>query len=139
MPVVQVKMSDECHKALKQCAAFLGVPMGELLYRCARFDFHEQAHCCKWMKSTLSHLSIELDKGSEKPCFGFRCNACINRTACRTGMYDGTFQIPEELAHTVTPHGAMMSQQHYEQWEEHKNACTSNHCSNSHQQNQKEC
>ena len=41
--LVQVKMSDECHKALKQYAAFLGIPMGELFYS-ACYDFHEQAH-----------------------------------------------------------------------------------------------
>ena len=139
MPVVQVKMSDECHKALKQYSAFLGVPMGELLYRFARFGFHQQAHCCKWMDGTLGHLGIELDKGSEKPCFGFRCNACTARTACRTGIYTGTFQCPDELAHTVTPHGELMNEQHKQQWAEHQNRCRSSTCKESHPQNQKEC
>ena len=125
MPVVQVKMSDECHKALKQHAAFLGVPMGELLYRFARFGFHEQAHCCTWMKSTLSHLSIQLDKGSDKPCFGFRCNACTNRTACRTGVYKGLMQIPEHLKHTLTPHGLAVMEEMEELWLSHEERCTS--------------
>ena len=127
MPVVQVKMSDECHKALKQYAAFLGVPMGELLYRFARFGFHEQAHCCTWMDSTLNHLGIELDKGSEKPCFGFRCNVCINRTPCRTGVYAGLFQIPENLKHTVTEHGAAVIQEMEAAWPSHEKRCTSTH------------
>tara|TARA_Y100000022_G_C12929464_1_gene230930 strand:- start:9 stop:410 length:402 start_codon:yes stop_codon:yes gene_type:complete len=132
MPVVQVKMSDECHKALKQYAAFLGVPMGELLYRFARFGFHEQAHCCKWMNSCLSQLNIDLDKGSEKPCFGFRCNVCSNRTACRTGVYKGLFQIPESFKHLQTEHGSAVMQEMEEVWLSHKERCESTHCNDSH-------
>ena len=127
MPVVQVKMSDECHKALKQYAAFLGIPMGELLYRCARFNFHEQAHSCKWMKSTLSHLSIELDKGSDKPCFGFRCNVCAKRTECRTGVYDGLVEIPEHLEQTVTEHGKAVIKEMQQAWHSHGTRRSSTH------------
>ena len=127
MPVVQVKMSDECHKALKQYAAFLGVPMGELLYRCARYDFHEQAHCCTWMDGTLSHLGIELDKGSDKPCFGFRCNVCAKRTECRTGVYKGLVQIPDNIKHTLTDHGYTVIEEMYHAWLCHKERCTSSH------------
>ena len=127
MPVVQVKMSDECHKALKQYAAFLGIPMGELLYRCARFDFHEQAHCCSWMDGTLKHLGIELDKGSDKPCFGFRCNVCAKRTECRTGVYKGLVEIPDNIKPTLTDHGNTVIEEMYHAWQSHKERCMSSH------------
>ena len=127
MPVVQVKMSDEEHKTLKQYAAFLGIPMGELMSRCARFDFHEQAHCCSWMDGTLKHLGVELDKGSDKPCFGFRCNVCAKRTECRTGVYKGLVQIPDNLKHTVTDHGNTVIEEMHEVWPSHKNRCSSTH------------
>ena len=127
MPVVQVKMSDECHKALKQYAAFIGIPMGELLYRFARFGFHEQAHCCTWMDGTLNHLGIELDKGSDKPCFGFRCNVCAKRTECRTGVYDGLVDIPEHLQQTVTEHGSAVIEEMQQAWQSHVSRCSSTH------------
>ena len=95
MPVVQVPMSTDCHKALKQYAAYLGITMGELMYRCARHSFHKQAHSCKWMSSTLESLEIKLDKGSDKPCFGYCCNLCSKRTECRTGVYEGLAVMPE--------------------------------------------
>ncbi len=132
MPVVQVKMSDECHKALKQWSAFLGVPMGELLYRYARFGFHEQAHCCSWMDGTLSYLGIELDKGSEKPCFGFRCNICSKRTECRTGVYQGLVEIPEQIQPTVTAHGKAVIGEMRKAWPSHKKQCSSSHCNEAH-------
>ena len=114
MPVVQVKMSDECHKALKQYSAFFGVPMGEVLYRFARFAFHKQARSCKWMANTLEQLGIELDKGSEKPCFGFRCNGCTKQVECRTGVYEGLFEVAAEHEHLITEHGrqALASMRH---------------------------
>ena len=132
MPVVQVKMSDECHKALKQYAAFLGIPMGELLARCAHYDFHAQAHCCTWMNGTLSYLGIELDKGSEKPCFGFRCNVCAKRTECRTGVYKGLSQLPENLQHLHTEHGVAIFEEMEASWLSHKERCESTHCNDTH-------
>ncbi len=96
MPVVQVPMNTECHKALKLYAAYLGITMGELMYRCARHSFHKQAQTCNWMNNTLASLDIPLDKGSEKPCFGFPCNLCSKRTECRTGVYEGLAVIPDK-------------------------------------------
>ena len=89
MPVVQVKLSDEDHKALKQHAAFLGIPMGEMLSRCAKHNFHQQAHVCKQMASTLESLDIEPEKGSDKICYGFFCFLCNKLVECRTGVYKG--------------------------------------------------
>ena len=105
MPVVQVKLSDEYHKALKQYSAFFGVPMGEALYRFTRYAFHKQAHSCKWMSTALKQLEIELDKGSDKPCFGFRCIGCTKQVECRTGVYEGLFELPAEHEHLITKHG----------------------------------
>ena len=105
MPVVQVKMSKECHKALKQYAGFFEISMGEAMYRCARYTFHKQAHVCTWMDNTLKVLGITLDKGSEKPCFGFYCNVCKNRTGCRTGVYEGTCQLMKEAELLMKPEG----------------------------------
>ena len=127
MPVVQVKMSDEFHKALKQYAAFLGMPMGELLYRFARFGFHEQAHSCNWMSQTLEHLRIEPDKGSDKPCFGFRCNFCNESTTCRTGVYNGLCVFDERYKHVVTEHGLRVNEENEETWLSHIERLKSSH------------
>ncbi len=111
MPVVQVPLSEQDHKALKQYAAFLGIPMGELLARSARHNFHQQGHYCKWMHHTLDTLNIAKDKGSDKPCYGFLCFMCKHLVECRTGVYQGTArhkqeyeQLPTEEAQQVLEH-----------------------------------
>ena len=98
MPVVQVKLSDECHKALKQYSAFFGVPMGEALYRFARYAFHKQAHCCKWMSSNLEQLGIELDKGSEKPCSGTDVMAALNRWSAERVSIKDCLNCPQSMS-----------------------------------------
>lgn len=105
MPVVQVPLSEQEHKALKQYAAFLGIPMGELLARCAKHDLHQQGHYCTWMINTLETLNIDKDKGSDKPCYGFYCFMCKHLVGCRTGVYKGTARHKEQYEHLPTEEG----------------------------------
>ena len=105
MPVVQVKLSDEDHKSLKQHAAFLGIPMGEMLARCAKHDFHQQAHFCKQMAATLDSLGIEPEKGSEKVCYGFFCFLCDKFVECRTGGYKGSAVPRKEIEKLINEKG----------------------------------
>ena len=102
MPVVQVPLSGQDHKALKQYAAFLGIPMGELLARCAKHDLHQQGHYCTWMINTLNTLNIAKEKGSDKPCYGFLCFTCEHLVECRTGVYGGTARHKQEYEHLPT-------------------------------------
>ena len=94
---VVVQMSDDCHKALKQYAAFYDMTMSEVLYNCTRFQFHRQMQHCKFMKQTLDTLHIPMDKRAFKPCFSFLCFNCKHNVACKTGIYEGVVEFRQDL------------------------------------------
>ena len=94
---VVVQMSDECHAALKQYAAFYGMPMSEVLYQCTRMQLHTQRQYCTYTEDLLSKLGITKDKRAGKPCFSFMCFNCKHLTACKAGLYDGVTEFREEI------------------------------------------
>lgn len=94
---VVVQMSDDCHKALKQYAAFYGMTMSEVLYNCTRMQFHKQKHLCKYVNTLLNQLGIATDKRSYKPCFSFLCFNCKHLTACKTGVYQGLVEFDDDV------------------------------------------
>ena len=90
---VVVQMSDECHAALKQYAAFYDMTMSEVLYNCTRMMFHHQAPGCNFVGDMLDKLQISLDKRACKECFSFMCFSCKHVTACKTGCYKGVVEF----------------------------------------------
>ena len=94
---VVVQMSDECHAALKQYAAFYGMPMSEVLYQCTRMQLHTQRQYCEYTDNVLRNLGIKSDKRANKPCFDFRCFNCKHVTACKAGLYEGVTVFREEI------------------------------------------
>jgi len=97
MKRVVVQMSDECHKALKQYAAFYGKTMSEVLYHNTRVGFHKQSLGCHVVQDIFDKLGISLDKRVSKPCFGTLCHSCIHGTACNAGVYKGVVEMEEHL------------------------------------------
>jgi len=94
---VVVQMSEECHKALKQYAAFYDMTMSEVLYQCTRMQFHRQREACVYLKGVLDNLDIAPDKRAHKPCFSFLCFNCKHLTACQTGVYKGVCEFSDDL------------------------------------------
>ncbi len=99
MKRVVVQMSDECHKALKQYAAFYGLTMSEVLYHNTRVGFHKQSVGCEVVQDIFDKLGISLDKRTYKPCFGTLCHSCVHQTACGAGVYKGVVEMEEHLLH----------------------------------------
>lgn len=104
---VVVQMSDTCHKALKQYAAFHDMTMSEVLYNCTKMQFHKQAMCCEFVDDMFDKLDIDLDKRAVKPCFSFMCFGCKYATACKTGLYEGVVEIADQFHNSdlITPWG----------------------------------
>lgn len=90
---VVVQMSDDCHKALKQYAAFYEMTMSEVLYSCTRMQLHSQLDACEFVENMFEKLSITPDKRAGKPCFSFLCFSCKHATACRAGIYEGVAEL----------------------------------------------
>lgn len=99
---VLVTMSDECAAVLKQYAAAWGITQSEALYESMRHHIHCHAKCCKSTKQILENQLIALDKRVDKPCYGFGCRGCVHQTACRIGLYDGTWEMAERYKHLLS-------------------------------------
>lgn len=89
-------MSDECHKALKQYAAFYDMTMSQVLYSSARVQLHTQMQHCEFVKGMMETLDIPMDKRALKPCFSFRCFSCKHNVPCMTGLYEGVVELTED-------------------------------------------
>ncbi len=102
---VVVQMSDECHIALKQYAAFYGMTMGEVLYAAARKSFHKQAKFCLFLQGVFKNLGITRDKRCNKQCCGFLCHMCTKETACTAGVYEGAVEVDQKFMRFITEEG----------------------------------
>ena len=94
---VVVSMPDDCHRALKQYAAFMGINMGDVIYELCKSQLHKQALSCEFTSDVLNKTGVELDKRVQKPCYGWRCLACTEEKACRVGIYGGVHLLPDKL------------------------------------------
>ncbi len=98
MKKVQVQMSDDCHAVLKDFANAWGMTMSDVMYECARSHIHKMSKDCPYVQSMLRYKQIRPDRRSHKPCFGHSCFACKHVTSCRTGLYEGTFDMSSKAA-----------------------------------------
>ena len=98
MKKIQVQMSDECHAVLKDFANAWGMTMSEVMYECARTHIHKMSADCPYVQSILKYKQISQDKRMTKTCFGHKCFACKHNTSCRTGLYEGTFNMSKSAA-----------------------------------------
>ena len=86
-------MSDQCHAVLKDYANAWDVTMSEVLYEAARCLIHKSSKECPFVQSMFKYRQINQDKRLTKSCYGHRCFACKHATACRTAVYEGSFDL----------------------------------------------
>tara|TARA_B100001094_G_scaffold73859_1_gene70241 strand:- start:104 stop:409 length:306 start_codon:yes stop_codon:yes gene_type:complete len=86
-------MSDECHGVLKDFANAYNMTMSEVLYECARASIHKMSKDCSYVSHIFKYKQIAPDKRLDKSCYGHKCFACKFSTACRTGVYQGEFEL----------------------------------------------
>ena len=99
---VLVTMSDECGAVLKGYAALWGMTLSEVLYEATRRLIHQQVHNgCKPTAALLQHQGIKLDNRAHKTCWGGCCCICKYDTACRVGIYEGTWECSERYKHLL--------------------------------------
>jgi hypothetical protein len=93
---IQVQMSDECHAVLKDYANAWGLTMSEVMYEAARCLIHKSSNDCPFVDYLFKFRQIKQDKRLTKECYGHKCFACKFSTACRTGFYQGEFELSEQ-------------------------------------------
>jgi len=90
---LQVTLTTEEAQAIKLYAETWGVTISEVLKSAALQHVNQHALCCKKVDSVLASMDFTPDKRAGKSCYGFPCRACNHVTACRTGIYEGTWEI----------------------------------------------
>ena len=94
---LQVVLTDEEARAIKLYAETWGVTISDVLKSAALQHVNQHALCCKKVKSVLESIDFTYDKRASKSCFGFPCRACRHSTACRTGIYEGAWEIAPQF------------------------------------------
>ena len=72
--------------------------MSEVLYEAARCLIHQCSDECPFVESLFKYRQIKQDKRLSKECYGHKCFACKFSTACRTGFYQGKFEVSEQCS-----------------------------------------
>jgi hypothetical protein len=90
---VQVQMSDECHSLLKEYANTWNMTMSETMYECTKHHIHKHSDSSEYIDMLFRFKDIKKDKRLSKDCYGHDCFSCKNITGCRTGFYQGNWEI----------------------------------------------
>ena len=98
MKKIQVQMPDKCHALLKDYANAWGMTMSEVMYESTRASMQKHSQICRYINSVFTFRSIMLDKRLTKACYGHPCFACEHVTACRAGVYKGSWQPSEKVS-----------------------------------------
>ena len=104
MKKVQVQMSHQCHAVLKDYANAWDMTMSEVMYEAIRSFIHKDSQCFEHISSLLAFRGIPIDKRTSKHCYGHLCFACKYRTACGTGLYEGSWEINDEAKQYISLH-----------------------------------
>ena len=97
-------MSDQCHAVLKDYANAWDMTMSEVMYEAIRSFIHKDSEYFEHISSLLAFRGISIDKRTSKQCYGHLCFACKHRTACGTGLYEGSWEMSAEAKQYTALH-----------------------------------
>ena len=104
MKKVQVQMSNKCHAVLKDYANAWDMTMSEVMYEAIRSFIHKDSEYFEHISSLLAFRGISIDKRTSKQCYGHLCFACKHRTACGTGLYEGSWEMNNDAKKYIALH-----------------------------------
>ena len=86
-------MSDQCHSLLKEYANAWNMTMSEVMYECTRHHIHKHSNTCEYIDVLFRFKDVKKDKRLSKDCYSCACFSCNHITSCRTGIYQGNWEI----------------------------------------------
>ena len=86
-------MSDQCHSLLKDYANAWNMTMSEVMYECTRHHMHKHSNMCGYIHALFRFKAVKKDKRLSKDCYSSACFACNHVTSCRTGVYQGAWEM----------------------------------------------
>ena len=92
-------MSEDDAALFKEYCSFFKISQSDALHLFAKAAMHQHALHCKKVESLFELRQKELDKRSDKICFGWPCLSCAHTARCTAGLYDGKFEVCEECEH----------------------------------------
>ena len=97
MKRIQTSLDDATASALKAYAQLWGMSIQEVLAESIRFSMHKHYQHCPETKRIMDRESVPIDRRASKDCFGEPCFACAHSIQCRTGIYEGGWEMKTEL------------------------------------------
>ena len=97
MKRIQTMIDASTASALKAYAQIWGMSVQEVLAESVKFSMQKHYQLCPETKRIMDRESIPIDRRASKNCFGQCCFACKHSTQCRTGIYEGEWEIKTEL------------------------------------------
>ena len=101
MKRVVVSLIDADARVLKLYAAKWNLTLTQALEEMIRSHIHGSAEVCSFARDLLANENISLDKRASKECFGFKCRCCAFTLQCRTGLYQGDWEIDDRYKHLL--------------------------------------
>ena len=101
MKRVVVTLSDADARVLKLYAAKWNLTISQALEEMSRSHIHGSASVCSFARDLLINEKISIDKRATKGCFGFKCRCCAYTLQCRTGLYQGDWEIDIRHKHLL--------------------------------------
>ena len=104
MKRIQATLSDEVASALKAYAQLWGMSIQDVLSESVLFSMQKHYQMCPETKRIMDREEVPTDKRAQKRCYGQCCFSCRQETKCRTGIYEGEWEMrPEFLKYLKDP------------------------------------
>ena len=98
---VVVQLSDQDAQVLKLYAAKWSMTLSQALEEMSRSHIHGSASVCTFARDLLDAEQVPMDKRAGRSCFGFKCRCCAFTLQCRTGIYQGKWQVDDRYKHLL--------------------------------------
>ena len=97
MKRVQVQLDENVATALKAYAAIFEKTVSEVIADSISISMQRHYKHCPATKMIMDRECVAPDKRASKGCYGEACFACAHNVGCRTGVYQGTWEIAEKM------------------------------------------
>jgi len=97
-------MPEKCHALLKDYANAFDMTMSEVMYESMRCFVHKHSDCCGYISALFTFRKIVADKRLTKECYGHGCFACKHLVACKTGIYQGNWEMSPKVKEYINLH-----------------------------------
>jgi hypothetical protein len=103
MKKVQVQLTFEEHAALKMYAATWDTTVTAVIREAVLHTLYAHSACCGKVASIVNSVDVVPDNRRFKECYGYPCRACSHEVECRTGLYQGHWEMKEEFIQYLKP------------------------------------